>query len=92
MYQGVSRACSTPENPSHYLLGQYLRETIRKLFGSQIQRLTITRVILKDSRIVLLDEATSSVDPNTEGLIQRALNSLCKGRTTFIIAYVFLFQ
>ncbi|KAJ3567959.1 hypothetical protein NPX13_g6585 [Xylaria arbuscula] len=58
-----------------------------KLSGGQIQRIAIARVILMNPKIVLLDEATSSVDTDTEHLIQKALDSLCKSRTTFIIAH-----
>ncbi|KAI0798412.1 P-loop containing nucleoside triphosphate hydrolase protein [Xylaria sp. FL0064] len=58
-----------------------------KLSTGQIQRIAIARVILMDPQIVLLDEATSSVDTDTEHLIQKALDSLCKSRTTFIIAH-----
>jgi ABC-type multidrug transport system fused ATPase/permease subunit len=46
----------------------------------------IARAILKNPDIILLDEATSAVDTETEQLIQAALNNLCLGRTTFIVA------
>jgi ATP-binding cassette subfamily B protein len=58
-----------------------------KLSGGQRQRLAIARAVLKDSPILILDEATSSVDTETELLIQQALERLMVGRTTLVIAH-----
>ena len=57
------------------------------LSGGQKQRVAIARTLLKDPRILILDDATSSVDTETEGLIRGALGHLMQGRTTFIIAH-----
>jgi ATP-binding cassette subfamily B protein len=58
-----------------------------KLSGGQRQRLAIARVVLQDPAILILDEATSAVDTETEMLIQRSLNRLAADRTTFVIAH-----
>ncbi|MCZ7670568.1 MAG: ATP-binding cassette domain-containing protein [Chloroflexi bacterium] len=56
------------------------------LSGGQKQRVAIARALLNDPRILILDDSTSSVDTETEHLIQQALATLMEGRTTFIIA------
>lgn len=64
-----------------------LNEEASNVSQGQKQLLTIARAILADPKILILDEATSSVDTRTEVLIQRAMDSLMKGRTSFIIAH-----
>lgn len=64
-----------------------LNEEASNVSQGQMQLLTIARAILADPKILILDEATSSVDTRTEVLIQQAMDHLMKGRTTFIIAH-----
>ena len=58
-----------------------------KLSGGQRQRITIARAILADPKIIILDEATSNLDTESESLIQKSLAKLIEGRTTFVIAH-----
>tara|TARA_B110000240_G_scaffold147005_1_gene162488 strand:+ start:1082 stop:2818 length:1737 start_codon:yes stop_codon:yes gene_type:complete len=58
-----------------------------KLSGGQRQRITIARAVLADPRVLILDEATSNLDTESESLIQKSLTHLMQGRTTFVIAH-----
>ena len=64
-----------------------LNEEATNVSGGQKQLITIARALLADPEIMILDEATSSVDTRTEVLIQKAMNKLMKGRTSFVIAH-----
>ena len=64
-----------------------LNEDATNISQGQKQLLTIARAILADNRILILDEATSSVDTRTESRIQKAMANLMKGRTSFVIAH-----
>ena len=74
----------------HTLAGGYhmeLNEEVTNISEGQKQLLTIARAVLADPEILILDEATSSVDTRTEILIQRAMDNLMKNRTSFVIAH-----
>jgi ATP-binding cassette subfamily B protein len=64
-----------------------LTERGSSLSGGQRQRLAIARAILTDPRILVLDDATAAIDPETEDMIRKAMNVMLKGRTTFVIAH-----
>lgn len=64
-----------------------LNEDASNVSQGQKQLLTIARAILADNRVLILDEATSSVDTRTEEMIQSAMDNLMEGRTSFIIAH-----
>ncbi len=64
-----------------------LNEETSNISQGQKQLLTIARAILADNKILILDEATSSVDTRTEIDIQKAMDNLMKGRTSFVIAH-----
>ena len=64
-----------------------LNEDASNVSQGQKQLLTIARAILADNKILILDEATSSVDTRTEVTIQKAMDNLMRGRTSFVIAH-----
>ena len=84
------RKGQTPTNLSQEFPEGYatpIGEAGMKLSGGEQQRLSIARALLKDAPILVLDEATSSLDTQSEALIQESLANLMEGRTSFIIAH-----
>jgi ABC-type multidrug transport system fused ATPase/permease subunit len=79
----VSEFCDRFENGLDTVIG----ERGVKLSGGQQQRIAIARAILADPRVLILDEATSNLDTESEAFIQKSLAELMKGRTTFVIAH-----
>ena len=80
----------SPDEVVHTLPDGYnmvLNEETTNISQGQMQLLTIARAVLADPKILILDEATSSVDTRTEILIQRAMDNLMKNRTSFVIAH-----
>ena len=81
--------CDFQRSDLRHIFGMVLQDTwlSSNISQGQKQLLTIARTILADPRILILDEATSSVDPRTEEQIQKAMDTLMEGRTCFIIAH-----
>lgn len=86
--QGIIRGLASTECEFDPVSLRKDTDTLRKLSGGELQRVAIARAILKQPDVVLLDEATSAVDTDTEHQVQASFQKLCEGRTTFVVAYV----
>ena len=75
------------ENIAYGAAGSSVEAIGQKLSGGQRKRLALARAILKNPPVLILDEATSAVDNETEAAIQRSLDVVSKGRTTIVIAH-----
>lgn len=90
MVEAAARAANAHQFVEDELSDGYetlVGERGKQLSGGQRQRISIARALLKDPRILILDEATSSLDTRSEVLVQKALDELMKGRTTLVIAH-----
>jgi sodium transport system ATP-binding protein len=85
--RGAAAEARIDEMVEAFDLGEFSERLCGKLSTGQRQRVSIARAILKDPAVLILDEATSSLDNESEALIEDALNHLLKGRTTLIIAH-----
>ena len=79
---GLDRMISSYENGADTVISEKM-----ELSSGQVQLITIARAMIKDPSVLILDEATSSIDTRTELIIQKAIDTLTAGRTSFVIAH-----